>query len=75
LSGLSDRPWPLLDRKPQRADDSARRRYLRRPLLARRHPGRQFLCDNPVGDELAEASAQPVSSTIARLSQPSVSTI
>jgi hypothetical protein len=30
---------------------------LRRPLLARRHPGRQFLCDNPVGDELAEAGA------------------
>jgi hypothetical protein len=51
------RPWPLFDRKPQRAHDSARRHSLRRPLLARRHPGRQFLCHNPVGDELAEAGA------------------
>jgi len=38
-------------------NDSARRPSLRRPLLARRHPGRQFLCDNPVDDELAEAGA------------------
>jgi len=49
--------WRLFDRKPQRADDSARRPSLRRPLLARRHRGRQFLCDNPVDDELAEAGA------------------
>ena len=52
MSGLSDRPWPLFDRKPQCAHNSARRHSRRRPLLARRHPGRQFFCDNPVGDDL-----------------------
>ena len=66
MSGLSDRPWPLFDRKPQRADDSARRHSLRWPLLARRHPGRQFLCANPVGDELAEAGAAASLIDIAR---------
>jgi len=53
---LSNRPWRLFDRKPQGADDSARRHPVRR-LLARRHLGGQFLCENPVGDELAEAGA------------------
>jgi hypothetical protein len=53
----SDVVDPLFDRKPQSAHDSACRHSLRRSLLARRRPGRQFLCDNPVGDELAEAGA------------------
>jgi len=42
--------------EPADALDLARH-SLRRPQLARRYPGRQFLCDNPVGDELAEAGA------------------
>jgi len=45
------------DHKPQRALDLARRHSLRRPPLARPCRGRQFLGDNPVGDELAEAGA------------------
>jgi hypothetical protein len=39
------------------AENSLCRHSLRRSLLARRRPGRQFLCDNPVGDELADAGA------------------
>jgi len=72
LSGLSDRPWPLFDRKPQHPHASARGHSLRRPLLARRHPGWQFLCDNPSAMSWLKRAPQPVSSTIARLPQPSV---
>ena len=57
LNGLSDPSWPPFDRKLQSAHDSACRHSLCRSLLARRRPGRQCLCDNPVGDELAEAGA------------------
>jgi hypothetical protein len=57
LNGLSDPSWPLFDHKPQSAHDPACRHSLCRLLLARRRPGRQCLCDNPVGDELAEAGA------------------
>ena len=55
----SELPAPLAERfaaAPADALDLARH-SLRRPQLARRYPGRQFLCDNPVGDELAEAGA------------------
>jgi len=45
------------DHKPQRALGLSRRHSLRRPPLARRRPGRQFHCDNPVGEELAKAGA------------------
>ena len=57
LNGLSDPSWPPFDRKLQSAHDSACRHSLCRSLLARRRPGRQCFCDNPVGDELAEAGA------------------
>ena len=54
------------DHKPQRALDLARRHSLRRPPLARPCRGRQFLGDNPVGDELAEAGAAASLIDIAR---------